>query len=477
MNKYFAGIGEKLAKKHTSNWIYFGNTEDASIDEFNTNVDEVIELCKEIETSKSSGFDDMSSRICKDAFMVLADQLVHLFNCSLDAGVFPDAWKAAKIIPLFKGGDRESVSNYRPISLLPLRGKLLEKIVHKRISSFLEERNFLTKNQGGFRKGFSTVSTIADLTDDIFQNINKGYTTMAAFIDLKKAFDTVNFDILIRKLYKAGIRSSVLDWCVNYLTNRCQRTHVNGITSDRLSVTCGVPQGSVLGPLLFLVYINDLDAALDSCKAKLYADDTVLYQSGVNVQEASGKLQTSLNKFCSWAKVNKLTINVNKTKLMVFGSRSKVKKAKDVKIYIHDILLQRVPTFKYLGLVLDQTLTYNHHLSSVIRTVLYKMTLLAKVKKYLNNKVALLIYKSMILPYLDYADVIFHKANLSFLDKLQRLQNRCLRICSGHDRLFNTNRVHKLSSAPFLKDRRRAHLLNFMYIRKSRPELLNNREI
>ena len=213
---------------------------------------------------------------------------------------------------------------------MPLPGKLLEKIVHDRFSSLFEENDFLTFNQGGFRKGFSTTATLADIT----------------------------------------------------------------------------------------------------------------------------------NNFQFWCTANKLSINAKKTKLMVFGSRSKIIKAKNVQIYLQGCLLQKVPTFKYVGLIWDSTLTYNHHIASVIRSVLHKITLLAKMKRYLNNEVALQIYTSMVLPYLDYADVIFHKANITVLDKLQRLQNRCLKICSGLDRLFD--KVHKRLSIPFLKDRRKAHVFNFL---------------
>ena len=262
MNTYFSSIGPKLAEQHTSTWLYFGDDGEATIDNIQTDSEEVILLCREIENLKSSGMDDISSRICKDAFLALPDQLTHLFNCSLDMGIFPDEWKSAKIVPLFKGGDREAVENYRPISLFPLPGKILEKIVHKRISEFFDTTHFLTPNQGGFRKGFSTTLTIADLTDDIFSGINRGLTTLAAFIDLKKAFDTVDLHILLRKLSYVGVRNGTLKWCQNYLTGRVQSTIANSKLSDKLPVTCGVPQGSVLGPLFFLVFVNDLDRAL-----------------------------------------------------------------------------------------------------------------------------------------------------------------------------------------------------------------------
>ena len=235
--------------------------------------------------------------------------------------------------------------------------------------------------------------------------------------------------ILLKKLDQAGIRNGMLKWCQNYLSERSQRTVVNGKTSSSLPVTCGVPQGSVLGPLFFLVFINVMEYALTNCNFKLYADDSVLYHSGLNADDTANRLQVSLDRFGYWCRVNKLTINTNKSKLMVFGSRSRVKKAKHVKIKLAGDLLKKVPSYKYLGVVLDPTLNYNHHVSYVIKTVLYKLRLLGKVKKYLNDNVALEIYKSMLLPYFDYADVIFHGSNSGSLDKLQRLQNRCLRLC------------------------------------------------
>ena len=478
INKFFTNIGQNLAKLHKDPWVYYGEVNQNDLQEFRTDYEEVSKLCKGINIMKSSGIDKLASRICKDAFTVLTEQLVHIFNCSLQTAVFPDTWKVAKIIPLFKGGDRGEVTNYRPVSLLPLPGKLLEKIVHKKVSEFFDQNDVLSEHQGGFRKGFSTTATIADLTDDLFGNLNQGLTTLASFIDLKKAFDTVNIPILLHKLERAGVRGVLLNWCMNYLRNRQQCTLAEGKTSTLLPVSCGVPQGSVLGPLFFLIYVNDLQYALDDCKLKLYADDTVLYQSGVNQLQAQQRLQTSLNKFSVWCAGNALTINVKKTKIMAFGSRSKVKKCVKASVLLNNEKLKLVPSYKYLGLTLDPTLNYNKHLASVIKCVMHKTMLLGKIKKYLNNDVALKIYKSMILPYMDYADVLFVNAKATDLDKLQRLQNRSLKVCLGRDRFFSTERAHREAKVPMLSDRRRAHTLNFMFKRKSaRPDLLNRREI
>ena len=478
INTFFTGIGPKLAKDHREAWAYSGPTVQDSLADMSTNLEEVVKLCKEIDPMKSSGIDKLSARICKDAFLVLADKLLHIFNCSLSLSIFPEKWKSAKVVPLYKGGERNDVSNYRPVSLLPLPGKLLEKIVHSRISSFLNDHKFLSQNQGGFRKGFSTLATVADLTDDLYRQINQGMTTLAAFIDLRKAFDTVNLAILSNKLELAGVRGNSLTWCINYLSGRKQRTIANGKTSPFLAVTCGVPQGSVLGPLFFLIYVNDMESVLPDCKLKLYADDTVLYQTGENCNIAEAKLQSSMNKFAKWCSSNALTINSKKTKLMAFGSRSKVKKCSRASITLNGDKLKLVPSYKYLGVTLDQTLNYNNHISNTAKVIQHKLALLGKVKKYLNNEVALQIYKSMILPFFDYADVVYVKANATKLEKLQGLQNKCLEICLGHDRLFSTNRAHKEAKVPFLKERRRAHTLNFMYKRKcGKPNLLNNREI
>ena len=321
------------------------------------------------------------------------------------------------------------------------------------------------------------MSTIADLTDDIFSATNRGETTLAAFIDLRKAFDTVDLKILKNKLRELGIRGESLGWCKSYLTNRFQRTVANNSVSEKLPTSCGVPQGSVLGPLFFLIYINDVMNMLGDCKIKLYADDTVIYHSDVNHDLASIRLQRNLSQFHRWCVENKLTINAKKTKLMIFGTRSRVKSAKNVIITINNELIQTVPSFKYLGVLLDSTLNYNHHIASVVRTVLHKVTLLSKVKRYLRDESALQIYKSMILPYIDYADVVFANSNVTDIEKLQRLQNRCLKICTGRSRMFDTEILHKSTNVPFLKDRRRAHVRNFMYTRLGRKELINTREI
>ena len=210
---------------------------------------------------------------------------------------------------------------------------------------------------------------------------------------------------------------------------------------------------------------------------QLYADDTVIYVAGENSDEAAAKLQPSLNSFSKWCSANKLSLNTNKTKMMVFGTRNKVKKAKNVVLKLEGSQLQVVPTYKYLGFTLDSVLSFNYHVKNVSNMVAYKTNLLGKVRKFLNEDVALKIYKSMILPYFDYGDVVYNSANNEGLDKLQRLQNRCLKIFKRLNVRHNTKNLHNITNTSMLKDRRIAHLNNFMYGRLSRENTLDQRDI
>ena len=297
------------------------------------------------------------------------------------------------------------------------------------------------------------------------------------FIDLRKAFDTVDHDILLRKLGCHGIRTENLRWCTNYLRDRKQRTLANTVLSDSEFISCGVPQGSVLGPLFFILYVNDVQQAVKGANLQLYADDTVIHVAGENSLSTATKLQPALNKFSEWCAENKLTLNVSKTKLVTFGMRNMVKKAKNSVIKINGAPLQIVPTYKYMGVTLDNTLSFDSHVKSTLSMVAFKTNLLARIRKYMNENVALKIYKSMILPYFDYGDVIYNAAWKDGLDKLQRLQNRCLKICKNVHKRFNTEELHTVTKMPMLTDRRKAHINNFMFKRLGKPELVDGRNI
>ena len=280
INNFFANIGSKLARNFNTPWYYDGDVADVKLESITTNEIEVLRFRKEIDIHNSSYILDISSRILKDTFIILITKFTKLINCSFVTGIFPEYWKLANVIPLFKGGNKNVVGNFRPVSLLPLPSKIIEKIVHDRISTFLENNNLLDIYQGGFRKNQSTINTIAQLTDTIFEGINNRELTLTCYIDMAKAFDTVNHSILVKKLANLGINDKLLNWIKNYLTGRKQCTTTNNITSSYLDISCGVLQGSILGPLFFIIYVNDINRILKNCKHLLCGRYSFIYDWG-----------------------------------------------------------------------------------------------------------------------------------------------------------------------------------------------------
>ena len=282
LNNYFCSVGTNLVQSLNSSGNidfikYIPSPNKNSMFCSPVTPNEIARIIQRLPNNKAPGGDGINSKILKEICESIAFPLAHIFNLSFNTGEVPELLKIAKVVPIYKKGERNQPGNYRPISLLSIFDKIMEKLMCKRLSDFLENNNILYEYQFGFRKNYSTSHAVMEVMDNIYQNWDNHELTIGIFLDLQKAFDTVNHDILLKKLEIYGIRGIVLKWFTSYLNNRKQYTVLQNFESELECVTYGVPQGSVLGPLLFLIYVNDIQYAITNAKIKLFADDTNLF--------------------------------------------------------------------------------------------------------------------------------------------------------------------------------------------------------
>ena len=324
-NDYFVNIGPTLASKITnvSDSAHPCLNKHFSNNFFLTPTDsvEVNELVKTLKLS-SPGHDNITSNVLQSAIDIIGPSLAHTINASFSTGVFPKELKISNVIPLFKSGESSMFTNYRPVSLLSTLSKVFEKLFYKRLLSFLKKYNILYSLQFGFRQEHSTYMAHLVLIDKIIDALENNEFAIGVFLDFSKAFDTVDHSILLNKMEHYGIRGTPLKWIQSYLTDRYQYTSFNGASSQHKLVSCGVPQGSVLGPLLFLLYVNDLALVSPRLFTILFADDTNMFITGTNLNDIVEELNIELKKIVHWLKVNKLSLNIQKTQYMIFHPKN-----------------------------------------------------------------------------------------------------------------------------------------------------------
>ena len=389
------------------------------------------EICN-FSNKKSSGLDNFNVELLKLSAPIICDSLAYICNLSLYTSIFPSDWKLAKVTPIYKEGDKSDVSNYRPISVLCIISKILERAVHDQLYSYLSKQGILHPSQSGFRSNHSTTTTLLDTSDYILKNMNDRKLTGAIFLDLKKAFDTINHSLLINKLKQCGISGSCLKWFISYLSNRSQAVNISSTMSDFKDVNIGIPQGSILGPLLFIIFVNSLPNSVN-CKTIMYADDTTLICSSNDAATLQAELNGNLSNVASWLNENNLTLNIKKTKLMIFGTTYMLNTFDDIDVSYNGNNIERVDKFKYLGVVFDQLLSWHEHVDHLSSNISKRIGIIRRLKYYLPNDTLKMLANALVMPHFDYCSPVWTNCINTLSTSLQVHHNRLARILLSAD--------------------------------------------
>ena len=369
---------------------------------------DVLKLISSIPNGKATGIDNIQVRILKMSAPAIANSLSHLFNMSLSSGQFPSDWKLARITPLFKKGNKTEPGNYRPVSVLPVVSKFIERIVHQQLYRYLTANKLLCEQQSGFRKKHSCQTSLHKLTEQVYDDLYKGHVVGLIALDLKKAFDTVHHGILLKKLRYYGIQDTELCWFKSYLSDRCQMCNLFNNLSDPEHVVCGVPQGSIVGPLLFTIYVNDMPVCFSKCSVNLYADDTVFFHGSRDVGTVRSILQSELVSVYEWLCANRLSLHIGKTNSMLVCSRQKRVHLQDsnLSLSLENDNISQVDNLKYLGLVLDERLRYDDYMKQLIGKLKRSLGVLRRASKFIDQVTRVTLYNTLILPHIDYCSTV-----------------------------------------------------------------------
>ena len=364
---------------------------------------------------------------------IITPSLTWIFNFSIKTGIYVDEWKKAWVLPIFKSDDRQKCENYRPISILPIISKIFERSVFNQLYNFLNENSLLSKYQFGFRPKNSTLSALIQMCDAWHASMDCGDVSAVVFLDIRKAFDSISHNILLRKMEEQfGVSNVELKWFASYISNREQTCFVNGTMSTSKKIVCGVPQGSILGPLLFLLYINDLPDSLHDTTPCLYADDTQIFASAKDSEELTSNLNNDLNNINHWLISNKLQHHSSKTKYMYVASKHNLNKINDdTPVMLNGQPTPRIHSIPCLGVTLDETLSWEEHIEAICKKVGAGIGMLKRIKPFVPAQMLQPIYSALIQPYFDYCSPLWDTCNKTLKDKLQKYQNRAARIIAG----------------------------------------------
>ena len=439
-NEYFSKIGLETAASLDNTTCDHDWKNPPSIYKFTYKKVEhetMIKLLKTLSLESSIDVLGFDCKLLRLSAEVIGPNLSHILNLSLNSGDIPDDWKLARVTPVYKGrGDINVKLNYRPISVICHIAKLVEKEVQTQFLAYLIEHDFLCLDQSAYRKYHSTQTSLHNTVDEWLQNIDDLLATAVCFLDISKCFDTIDHKILLKKLSGYGVENMEVRWFTSYLKDRRQMVNYNNEVSQPYVIPIGVPQGSTLGPILFLLYINDLPQYVHNGQLSMFADDTVIYCTGKTVYEAQCNLQKSLDKVEDWYDKNKLKLNSSKSNSMLIASSSKFNNSdkQSLVLMLKDEAVQLKRETKYLGVYLDDELKWNRHVIEVSGRLTKLVGWLCRLSKYLSLSLLQLVYKTRLLPIIDYACSVWGNSTAKNLYMIQRLQNRAARaVCKNFD--------------------------------------------
>jgi len=402
-----------------------------------TTAEEILLTIRELRITKAPDYMGFSSELLNKIAEWISKPLSYIINLSFDQAYFPTELGLSIIFPKHKNGNKKLITNYRPISTSSVLSKIMEKVFLKKLNVFLLQNNILCKEQFGFRAGHSTDLAILAYIQDIINDIDLGYKKISIVLDIAKAFDTIDHNILYQKLDRYGIRNKPLNWIKSFISHRHQKVSIKGSLSNSKKLNYGVPQGSILGPTLFLLYINDIVRSTEILTFNLYADDTIITYKCIDMESSFSIINIELTKIFNWMKYNKLTINHTKTKLISY--RHYNKKGIDLlnRIKIDDKILKQIKTFKYLGINIDEALTWTPHISELQIRLSRTLAIMYKLKGTLGYEELKTIYFSLFNQIINYGNIIWGNASYNKTKRIITIQKRAIKILN--DSYLNTH--------------------------------------
>ena len=428
-----------------------------TLSNFQITIQDVHDAFKLIDVSKAYGCDDVNPRFLSNATETLVTVYFNIYTRCIDKHDYPTLWKQSSAVPIFKKGDKQLPSNYRPISLLSIGGKVFERIIHKKLYNHV--RLHITPYQSGFLPGHSTTTQLLEIYHNIMQKLDNQEELVFTFFDISKAFDKVSHKALLHKLQTIGITGDALKLIENYLSGRKQKVVINGSSSSWKEIKDGVPQGSILGPLLFLIFINDIVQNIAS-DIRLFADDTSLYNFLNYLNDNIETIQHDINNLSEWAKKWFVKFNEEKTKLMVISRKLA---PTDINLTMNNIPLSHTTTHKHLGLTLDNNGTWNQHISDIVQKANKKVGIMRNLKYTLNRKSLELLYKAYVRPVLEYADIVWDGIPEYLVERIEKVQIESLRIISGLTISCSLQNIYRETGFRPLSERRKEHRIIMMY--------------